>query len=147
MTRADTVIGAGLAIAFLALLWASTGLTYSTEFAPGPGFAPFWLGAIGSALSAYVAIRATRAAGAPAFERSGLVRVAAALIGLAIALALAERIGLIVAMTAYLVFVTLAVERMRPVPALAGALGTMALVYVVFIRLLGVPFPQGPLGF
>lgn len=147
MTRADTVIGAGLAIAFLALLWASTGLTYSTEFAPGPGFAPFWLGLIGSALSAYIAIRATRAPEAPAFERSGLVRVAAALIGLAIALAVAERIGLIVAMTAYLAFVTLAVERMRPVPALASALGTMALVYVVFIRLLGVPFPQGPLGF
>jgi putative tricarboxylic transport membrane protein len=146
MTRADTVIGAGLAIAFLALLGASTQLTYQTEFAPGPGFAPFWLGLIGTALSGYIAVRAIRAPAAPTFERTGITRLAGAVVGLVIAVAVAERVGLIVAMTLYLLFVTLAIERIRPVTALAASLGTMALVYVVFVRLLGVPFPQGPLG-
>lgn len=147
MTRADTGIGAGLAIAFLAFLISSTGLLYERDLVPGPGFAPFWVGVVGTALSLYVAARGLRAGPAPRFERAGLIRIASAILGLVTAAALAERIGFIVAMTLYLAFVTLAVERMRPVPALVATLGTMGLVYVVFVRLLAVPFPMGPLGF
>jgi len=147
VTRADTVIGAGLAIAFFLFLVASTGLKYQSEFAPGPGFAPFWLGIVGTVLSATIAIRGLRAAPAPAFERRGVLRVAAAIVGLVVAAALAERLGFIVAMALYLAVVTLFIERMRPITALVTTSGIIVLIYVVFVRLLAVPFPQGPLGF
>ncbi len=147
MTRADTVIGAGLAVAFLFFLGAATAHTYQSEFAPGPGFAPFWLGAVGAAMSAVIAFRGLRAAPAPAFTRAGAARALAAIVGLVVALLLAEPIGFIPTMTLYLLFVTLAVERMRPVPAIAASFGTMLLVYLVFVRFLNVPLPKGPLGF
>ncbi len=146
MTRADTVIGAGLAIAFLMLVRASTDHVYQAEFAPGPGFVPFWLGVCGAALSAYVAVRGLRADPAPAFTRRGVLRALVAVVGLVLALALAEAVGFILTMTLYLLLVTLGVERMRPVPAVATALGTMLIVYLVFVRFLNVPLPKGPLG-
>ena len=146
MTRADTVIGAGLALAFIALVRASTSLTYQSEFSPGPGFAPLWLGIAGTALSAWVAFKGARAAPPPPFTRAGLVRIALAIAGLVVAVALAEPAGFLVTLTAYLLFVTLAVERMRPLPAVAATLGTMLLIYLVFVRFLAVPLPKGPLG-
>lgn len=147
MTRADTVIGAGLAVVFLAFLFAATAHTYQDEFSPGPGFAPFWFGAVGAALSLFVAVRGIRAAPAPTFTRAGVLRAAITVAGLIVALALAETVGFIATMTVYLLVVMLAVERMRPVPALATAVGTMLLVYLVFARFLAVPLPKGPLGF
>lgn len=147
MTRADTVIGAGLATLFLAFAIASTGLEYQRDAVPGPGFAPLWVGIVGAALSALVAVRARGAPPAPAFTRAGLARVAMAVLGLVVAVALLQPLGLIPVMTVYLALVTLGIERMRPLPALAATLGTMALVYLVFVRFLNVPFPAGPLGF
>jgi hypothetical protein len=147
VTRADTVIGAGLAMAFLALLIASTGLEYQRDAVPGPGFAPMWVAAVGAALSTVVAVRGLRSGPAPEFSRGGLARVAAAIVGLAVAVALAGLLGLMTALTLYLGVVTFGIERMRPVPALATTAGTMALIYAVFVRFLNVPFPAGPLGF
>jgi len=147
MTRADPVIGAGLTIAFLLMTWSSTGLTYSTEFAPGPGFAPFWLGVVGAGISAYVAARGVGAREGVAVPRAGLVRLAAALAGLVVAMVAVPSVGLALALAAYLLFLTLAIERMPLASAVATSLGTTLLVYVVFARLLDVPFPAGPLGF
>jgi hypothetical protein len=47
----------------------------------------------------------------------------------------------------FLLFLTLFVQRLRPVVGVPVSLITVALVYVVFVRLLGVPMPVGPLGF
>lgn len=147
MTRADTVIGAGLTIAFLAMAWASTGLTYMAEFAPGPGFAPFWFGLVGAALSAYVAARGLTSPAAPAGSRSGVLRLATAVGALVLAMAAVPSVGFFVALCAYLLVVTLGIERLRPVIAVASVGGTVLLIYVVFASLLDVPFPKGPLGF
>lgn len=146
MTRADTPIGAGLAIVFLALSRTSTTFPNRSEFEPGPGFLPFWLGVAGVVLSVAVAVGGVRGAAASLPDRAGFARLASTVVGLAIAIALAETVGFVAVMTLYLMFVTLVVERMRPLSGLAASIGTMALVYLVFERFLHVPFPQGPLG-
>lgn len=146
MTRADAVIGAGLTLAFLALAIAANGLGVTSEFEPGPGFAPFWLGVFGAILSAYITVRSVRADPAPPFLAAGLTRVTVAVAGLVIAIALADTVGFFVALTAYLLLVTLVIERMRAPSGIATAVGTMLLVYLVFVVFLHVPFPKGPLG-
>lgn len=146
MNRADSVIGAGLTIAFLAMAWGATQLTYWAEFAPGPGFAPFWFALAGAAISAYVAARGLWSPAAEGATRGGLVRVVTAVAALVLAMAAVPIVGFFVALSAYLLVVTFGIERLRPVVALASAGGTVALIYVMFVLLLHVPFPKGAFG-
>ena len=85
MTRADFVGGLLLSAIFGAALWEGWSFQYGTEFAPGPGFAPVWLSAIGLCVSLMIAAHGLWAMrsgedsdqrAAPALETGGLVRVA-----------------------------------------------------------------------
>jgi putative tricarboxylic transport membrane protein len=152
VTRADLPICLLLAAGCLWVLWLATRLPYGSEFAPGPGFAPTWLAGLGAIMALGLAIIAARRPGLPAAPpaeggRAGLARVAAAVAGLAIMLLLIPRLGLLLALFAYLVFLTLAVQRLSIAASLLTGAGTIAFLYVVFQRALGVPFPSGPLGF
>lgn len=152
MSRADVTIGLLLAVAFLILLWQATFFPYGSEFAPGPGFAPTWLAVLGAFLSLLLAVNAWRGRRRPTFtpdlsERAGLGRVAAALLGMVVMLQLSPPLGLILAVLVYLLFLTLVVQRLSWAIALGTSLGTIVFVIVVFQRFLGVPFPEGPLGF
>lgn len=155
MRREDVVVGLVLAGIFGAALWEAWTFQYSTEFAPGPGFAPVWLSAIGVALALIIAVGAWRAAPRQAasgaapepLDRKGLGRVAATLIGLVVMLALVPYLGFVTSVLLFLLFLTLAVQRLRPLTGLLASGITVGLVYVVFVRLLGVPMPVGPLGF
>jgi len=146
MKRADSVIGAGLTIAFLTMAWGASQLTYWAQFAPGPGFAPFWFALAGAAVSAYVAVRGLRSPVAEGPGHGGLIRVLAAVAALVVAMAAVPIVGFFVAISAFLLVVTFGIERLRPVVALASAGGTVALVYVMFALLLRVPFPKGWFG-
>lgn len=155
MRREDIVVGLVFAVAFGAALWEAWSFQYSAEFAPGPGFAPVWLSAIGVSLSLLIVAGAWRkAASAPAaseersgeFDRAGLGRVAATVAGLVSMLVLVTYVGFVVAVLLFLLFLTLFVQRLRPVVGVLVSLITVGLVYVVFVRLLGVPIPVGPLG-
>jgi putative tricarboxylic transport membrane protein len=147
VNRADTVIGAGLTIAFLAMALAALQLPYWAQFAPGAGFAPVWFALAGGAISAYVAFRGLGAPVPGRISRPGSVRVAIAVAALVVAMAVVPYTGFLIAVSAYLLVVTLGVERMRPIHALAAAGGTVALIYVLFAVVLRVPFPKGWLGF
>ena len=156
MTRADVFAGLLLALGFGAALWEASSFQYGTEFAPGPGFAPVWLSAIGIALSLLIAFNAFKAVRAPqpetdlppeAIDKSGLRRVGATLAGLVAMMVIASWLGLVPAILAFLLFLTLYVQRLSVVTAIAASVGTVAFVYVVFVRLLDVAIPSGPLGF
>jgi hypothetical protein len=146
VNRADAVIGAGLTIAFLTMAWGASQLPYWAEFAPGAGFAPLWFALTGAAVSAYVAIRGLQAPAVEGIGRAGLVRVAVAMAALVVAMAAVPFTGFLVAVSAYLLVVTFGIERLRPVLAVAAAGGTVALIYVLFVWILRVPFPEGWLG-
>jgi putative tricarboxylic transport membrane protein len=156
MTRADVFVGLLLAVVFSAVLWEASSFQYGTEFAPGPGFAPVWLSAIGIVLALLIALNAFRAARHPerstnersdALDKSGLFRVGATLAGLVAMMVIAPWLGLVPSILAFLLFLTLYVQRLSVLTAVGASVGTVVFVYVVFVRLLDVPIPSGPLGF
>lgn len=155
MSRAEIVVALLIAAGFGAALWEASSFQYGTEFAPGPGFAPVWLGGIGLFLSlviAFTAWQATRkaghaAAGTERIDKRGLGRVAATVLGLVGMMLLVPWLGFVLAVLVFLLFLTLFVQGLRPVVGIPAALLTVVFVYVVFVRLLDVPIPVGPLGF
>lgn len=157
MTRADIVIGLLLAAGFGAVLWEASTFQYGTEFAPGPGFAPVWLGVMGIVLGLFIAATAFRAVkGAAAqreesseisLERAGLTRVAATLLGLVGFILLVPWLGLALAVLVFLLYLTLGVQRLSLVAGITASGGTVFFIHLVFVTFLGVPLPTGPLGF
>jgi putative tricarboxylic transport membrane protein len=156
MTRADIFAGLLLAVGFSACLWEASSFQYGSEFAPGPGFAPVWLSAIGIVLSLAIALHAFQVTrhrerstgeGAHALDKTGLRRMGASLAGLAAMLAIVPWLGLVLSIWVFLLFLTLYVQRLSVLTAVAASTGTVFFVYVVFVRLLDVPIPAGPLGF
>lgn len=155
MSRADVVVALLIAAGFGAALWEASSFQYGTEFAPGPGFAPMWLSGIGLFLALLIAFSAWHdmrtagrvAAGKDAIDKRGLGRVGATVLGLVCMMLLVPWIGFVLAVLAFLLFLTLFVQGLRLVVGIPAALLTVAFVYVVFVRFLGVPIPAGPLGF
>ena len=156
MTRTDFYSGLLLAAFFGAALWEGWSFQYGTEFAPGPGFAPVWLSAIGLCVSLLIAAHgllaargneASDKAAAPAQETGGLVRVGLSLLGLATMVFLVEWLGLVISILLFLLYLTLVVQRLAIAVGIGASVGTVVFVYVVFVHFLGVPIPKGPLGF
>jgi putative tricarboxylic transport membrane protein len=155
MTRADFVGGLLLSALFGAALWEGWSFQYGTEFAPGPGFAPVWLSAIGLCVSLMIAahglwaMRSGEGSGqrtAPTLETGGLVRVALTLLGLVAMVLLVEPLGLVVSILLFLLYLTLFVQRHGVAVGIGASVGTVVFVYVVFVYCLEVPVPKGPLG-
>jgi hypothetical protein len=69
------------------------------------------------------------------------------MVGLIVMLVLTPSLGLVMSILLFLLFLTLWVQRLRVVTAIAASAGTVLFMYVVFVRLLDVPIPSGPLGF
>ncbi len=156
MTRADFFGGLLLSAFFGAALWEAWSFQYGSEFAPGPGFAPVWLSAIGLCVSLLIAAHGLQAMrggeaadkpAAPALEKGGLVRVGFTLLGLAAMVFLVQWLGLAVAILLFLLYLTLVVQRLAVGIGIGASLGTVVFVYVVFVYVQGVPIPEGPLGF
>jgi hypothetical protein len=153
VTRADFVGGLLLSAFFGAALWEGSTFQYGSEFAPGPGFAPVWLSAIGLCVSLLIAahgllaMRAADRSAARALEKPGLVRVALTLLGMGAMVFLVEWLGLALSILLFLLYLTLVVQRHRAVVGIGAGVGTVAFVYTVFVYFLGVPIPKGPLGF
>ena len=156
MTRADLFAGLLLAAGFTAALWEASSFQYGTEFAPGPGFAPVLLSAIGIGLSLLIALHAFRAArhserstdeGANALDKRGFFRVGATLAGLVAMIAVTPWLGLVPSILVFLLFLTLYVQRLPALTGIGASVGTVVFVYVVFVLLLDVPIASGPLGF
>jgi hypothetical protein len=156
MSRADVFAGLLLAAGFSASLWEASSFQYGTEFAPGPGFAPVWLSAIGIALSLLIALNAfnatrrprhSKSEGSDRLDRAGLLRVGATLAGFVAMLAIAPWLGLVPSILIFLLFLTLYVQRLSVLTGIGASSATVLFVYVVFVRLLDVPIPRGPLGF
>ena len=156
MTRADFFGGLLLSAFFGAALWEAWSFQYGAEFAPGPGFTPVWLSAIGLCVSLLIAVAGLRAmrgneasgkAGPPALETRGLARVAFTLLGMAAMVFFVEWLGLVISILLFLLFLTLVVQRHAVGVGIGASVGTVVFVYVVFVRFLGVPIPTGPWGF
>jgi hypothetical protein len=156
MTRADFYGGVMLSLFFGATLWEGSTFQYGTEFSPGPGFAPVWLSAIGLCVSLLIAVHGFRlmrgserseATAPPELEKWGMLRVLLTMLGLAAMIFLVPMLGLALAIAAFLLYLTLVVQRHSLLVGIGASVGTVVFVYVVFVHFLDVPVPTGPLGF
>jgi hypothetical protein len=145
--RITGVLLLALAVGFVGMgrqypYWADTG--------PGSGFVPFWVGLAMGVLAVLLLVGAMRrdAPGASWLPAGrGLVRLVA-VFGLTVLLtAILEQIGMVLAIVLFLVAVLKLVEGYSWVRSLAIAVGAAAGCYLLFVRVLRVPFPEGPFGF
>jgi len=148
MGRADQVTGIVVLVLSLAVMEGARRMPASATFGPGPGFLPFWLGALMAVLGVLLLIRGRRGPGGRVFPGpAGLVPVGLTLAGLAGYILLLGRLGFLLATGLLAAFLLGVVERERWWLALCvGALNALAL-YLVFHRLLGVTLPRNALGF
>jgi hypothetical protein len=130
----------------------SLGLRYWSEFAPGSGFFPLWLGIILTALVAlflFLSFREPAAIDAPAADAAPIQvkRIGAIIVGLIICIAAIEDLGYGVSVAGYLIYLLGYVERRSLIVTLGAGIGTTLALYLIFRMWLGVPLPQGPWGF
>ena len=146
--KANDLLAALLIAGFgIFVIYQASALPYSSEYGPGPGFFPLWLGLglVGLALLLGAKSALSRVqfeARDVSWKKTG--RPLLAWTGLVITFFLIKLLGFLVTfalLTAFLVFVM----DQRPFQAaVAVAVGTALVFYLVFTLLLGVPLPVGP---
>jgi len=143
--RADRISAALLFLFAVIVIFGARVLPYWTADAPGPGFVPFWLGVLLACASVAMFVRTDESQGLP--DRATTIRVAAVVGLTAGAAALSLAAGMVVAGGVFM-GVTLAYLRPGHVRAnLAAAVLTPIVIWLLFVRWLGVPLPAGPFGF
>lgn len=135
-----------LALALFAVIEAHD-LTYYTPLGPGPGFFPFWLGAILTVLSiVYLGLLSWRCMPAVAQDfipdRRGIIRMASILLALILFIAVVGVLGFAVTAFMFLSFLLFVLGRQHPVLTLViSLLGSFGLYYG-FLHWLGVQLPS-----
>lgn len=134
------------------LMIESRNMEYYVDLGPGPGFFPFWLGALLAVLSVIWLVQASRGADGslePGFipDRKGQFRVFAILIAMALFGWFVDGLGFQLTMLAFMVFLLTALGRQKPIVtaivAVAGSFG----VYYAFTQLLDVQLPASSIEF
>lgn len=145
----DVATGVVLALLGAWVAVQSLGLGLTDRFGPGPGFLPLFLGSglvAGGVLMSGRALASGRASAAVELpEPSGLVQVAAALVGLILAALAFEALGFALTSAALTFFSVLFLAGRSPVRAAGVAIGAAALAYLIFDVALGLRLPTGPI--
>lgn len=138
----------GVLCALFAIVWIATalGLPYMGDYAPGSGFLPLWLGVCLLALSAIHVVASVRGP-ALAVSAGQWRKVLAVTLGLVVCVAVIDKLGFVLAVGGYLVFLLRGVERERWRTSLGVAGAAIAVLFAVFRLWLKVPLPKGPWGF
>jgi hypothetical protein len=148
----DIACGAFLALLGLAAAWASTTIDEGAGGHLHPRNFPLLLGALlfiggaGLAVQALIArTGADKAIGWP--DRRGWKFWGIALVALVLYVGLSHPLGFLICTFFFVAGFIWYFGRYNPMVAMAWALGVAAFVYVVFIRLLDLTLPMGPLSF
>lgn len=134
------------------VIYGASTLPYVSEFGPGPGFLPLWIG-IGTVLFSvllFVASISTRQSLSEEKSEFAWIEMARALGGwgaLVVTIALLPFSGFTLGFGLFTAFLILVLYRRSPWIALSVALGLAAGFHLVFVFALGVSLPVGPLGF
>jgi putative tricarboxylic transport membrane protein len=126
-------------------------LPYGSEFGPGPGFFPLWIG-LGLAGLSLLLIFANLVAspdGEPSRRPSrwAVGRALSGWLGLIIAIALLPWLGFALSLALLTLFLILALERRSVWTALAVAFALALGFHLIFAVALGLSLPAGPWGF
>lgn len=135
------------------IIWEAGQMPPSATFGPGPGFFPFWVGAIMAALASVLLGKAWLRQAAtdekPPFPRNrrAILSIGAVLAGLAIYIELLEPLGFLTDTFLYVTFLLAVVQREKWGRALVVSVLTTGGLYTVFQVLLGITLPSNMLGF
>jgi putative tricarboxylic transport membrane protein len=130
------------------VIYEARGLPYHSEFGPGPGFFPLWIG-IGIVACSLFLIGAAifrRGEGIP-ISRAEMVRALSAWLAFVLAVALLPLAGFGLSLGLLAAFLVLVLDRRSPWLAIGVAVGLAVGFHVVFAVALGVSLPVGPWGF
>jgi putative tricarboxylic transport membrane protein len=130
------------------VIYEARGLPYHSEFGPGPGFFPLWIG-IGIVVCSLFMLGAIFFRGGETFEISKveLVRALSAWLAFVLAIVLMRLIGFGLSFGLLTAFLVLVLDRRSPWLAIGVALGLALGFHLVFAVALGVSLPAGPWGF
>ena len=134
------------------IIYEARGLPYSSEFGPGPGFFPLWIGIalVVCALAVFCTYTLSAepdAAKTAAFRRAELGRALGAWLAFALAIAFLSFLGFGLSLGLLTVFLIVVLDRRPSWVALGVAAGLVLGFHLVFVVALGVSLPEGPLGF
>jgi putative tricarboxylic transport membrane protein len=126
-------------------------LPYSSEFGPGPGFLPLWLG-IAILLLAFGLALATLFGSAGETDedfgsRSEAGRALSAWLALTVSIALLPKLGFPVSFALLAAFLIAVLDRRRLWIALCVGVSMAAAFHLIFVTALGASLPSGPWGF
>lgn len=130
------------------VIYEARGLPYHSEFGPGPGFFPLWIG-IGIVVCSLFMLGAIFFRGGETFEISKveLVRALSAWLAFVLAIVLMRLIGFGLSFGLLTAFLVLVLDRRSPWLAIGVAMGLALGFHLVFAVALGVSLPAGPWGF
>ena len=148
MKRADIIAGLFLIALGIFIILEAAKLDYTSEYGPGPGFLPLWLGIGFLALASPLVVTSVAR---PSEEKKNLWRGAQRAIiswaGLVVSVALLKSVGFVLSFTLLAVFLVWVVDRRSPFTALTMAVCSALGFYLIFTVALGLPLPKGPWGF
>lgn len=147
----DGDVWAGAALSGLGVYILSTSYAwpYMSQNGPGPGFFPVWYGiamiVLSLALVGSRVIRPAERADEP-IDWRGIGRALGTWAALVIAVALMPVIGFVSGLALLCLFLISVVFQRSLVEALVASVGITALFHIVFVMLLQLDLPVGPLG-
>lgn len=146
LVAAGLLIALGIMIVQQARRW-----VYLTPDGPGPGFFPLWIGYLMIVLAAVVGLRHVYAVWRrQPVERAnwkGSARVLIGWAGLAISIALLKPLGFVLSFLLLVFFLVMVIFQRSFVAALSVGVGASLGFWLLFVKLLQVQLPAGPLGF
>jgi putative tricarboxylic transport membrane protein len=132
------------------VVYEALGLPYSSEFGPGPGFFPLWIG-IGIVVCALVMIWTTSlrrdTGSAEVTSKPEMARSLGAWAAFVLAIALLSVVGFTLSLAVLTVYLVVVLDRRSFWVGLGVAVGLAFAFHLVFVVALGVSLPVGPLGF
>jgi putative tricarboxylic transport membrane protein len=130
------------------VIYEARGLPYHSEFGPGPGFFPLWIGVGIVACSLFLMGAAiVRGGTLIPISRVEMVRALSAWVAFVLAVVLLPLVGFGLSLALLTAFLVLVLDRRSPWVAIGVAVGLALGFHVVFALALGVSLPAGPWGF
>lgn len=150
-TRRADLLGATFTLLFGAwVIYQASLLPYKSDYGPGPGFLPLWLG-VALCLCGAILLSSSLARGVPDRkwlpDREGARKILLVLGATAAAVAAMYWVGMNVAVGLYLLFLLRAIDRRPWITTVGVAILSPVALYLIFQRWLLVPLPNGPWGF
>ncbi len=149
MKRSDVAVALAMLAVSATTFVAGRKLPYWGDFAPGSGFAIFWVAAASTGLSLALLVASLRGRSEdtePDAEPGALGRIAVAVAALATVPLLMPLVGLVGSILPLMAILLFVVQRRPLLPSLAAAAVTVAVVHLVFVEWLDIAFPKGSFG-